>query len=252
MPRRTSYRAGVPCWIDCLSRDPTAAQDFYRALFGWTFDPGPNPAGPAGGYRLIRCRGEIIGGLGVLDADRTGSWTTYLASKDLAATVAAVRMLGGRIVLPPTPVGRDGTLCLALDTTGTAVGFFCGANADGVVLIDEPGAVVRHQLQTSCLTAAATFYGGLVDGTIEPDGDRARLVIDGRSHADLLQLEAGRAALPGWIPIFGVADLTVATARATVAGGSTVAASGPGAPGRDVLVRDPTGAVLGLTEVRTR
>ena len=57
MPRRTSYRAGVPCWIDCLSCDPTATQDFYRALFGWTFDPGPNTAGPAGGYRLIRCRG---------------------------------------------------------------------------------------------------------------------------------------------------------------------------------------------------
>ena len=156
MPRRTSYRAGVPCWIDCLSCDPTATQDFYRALFGWTFDPGPNPAGPAGGYRLIRCRGEIIGGFGVLDAGRTGSWTTYLASKDLTATVAAVRMLGGRIVLPPTPVGRDGTLCLALDTTGTAVGFFCGAHADGVVLIDEPGAVVRHQLHTGCLTAAAS------------------------------------------------------------------------------------------------
>jgi len=239
MPRRTSYRAGVPCWIDCLSGDPAGGRDFYEQLFGWTFDAG-------GDYRLIRLRGEIIGGLGVLDAGRPAFWSTYLASKDLAATVMAVRALGGRIVLPPTAAGRDGSLCLALDTSGAAVGFFHGAHADGAVLIDEPGAVIGHQLHTPCLTTAATFYGGLVDGAIVPDGDRSRLVIDGRSHAELVQLDHGPAAAKGWVPIFGVADLASATTRATAAGGDPLPAD---APAPVVLFRDPNGAVFGLAEL---
>ena len=42
MPIRDSVPLGAPCWIDLTSSDLGRAQEFYGAVFGWTFeDKGP-------------------------------------------------------------------------------------------------------------------------------------------------------------------------------------------------------------------
>ena len=35
MFERTSYPAGVPCWVETMQADPEAASAFYSELFGW-------------------------------------------------------------------------------------------------------------------------------------------------------------------------------------------------------------------------
>ena len=236
MPRRTSYGPGTPCWVDHVTVDLTGAKQFYGGLFGWEFTRENDR-----GYHLITLRGEIIGGLGPSPTGMApgSSWNVYLASKDLDHTRKEVGGLGGRVVMGPVPAGEDGRLCLAVDPSGAAVGFWEGGRDEGVVLVDEPGALCACELHTARPDAAEGFYRGLY-------GD-VSLVIRPSSRT-------------GWVPFFGSPGVpgTVAAQAAGNTGGAgstedaggTAAALAAGArslgPG---LFADPLGAVFGLTIV---
>lgn len=165
------------------------------------------------------------------------SWNVYLASKDLDHTRTEVGRLGGRVVMGPVPAGEDGRLCLAVDPSGAAVGFWEGGRDEGVVLVDEPGALRACELHTARPGAAEEFYRGLY-------GD-VPLVIRPSSRT-------------GWVPFFGVSEIqdTGATEDAGntgsegKAGSAGTAAAAPAAGARPLgsnLFADPLGAIFGLT-----
>ncbi|WP_051781649.1 MULTISPECIES: VOC family protein [unclassified Streptomyces] len=246
MPRRTSYRPGVPCWVDCITPDLTGAQRFYGDLFGWEF------ADEGGNYRLAVLDGELIGGLGTAPPGRWSgaAWNVYLATKDADRTRADVEDLGGTVVMGPVPAGEDGRLFLAVDPQGAPVGFWEGHHAQGVVLADEAGAVCGHDLVVPRADAAERFYGGLfgfrtgrrrAEGE-DAAGDEGRLTLElhGTAWAGLVE---DTAAQPGWIPYIGVRDLAASQAAALAAGAQPV-----GRPtGTRTVLRDPWGAVFGMT-----
>ena len=89
-------------YIEFTVRDLAVAKRFYTAAFGWAFnDYGPDYAG-------IQGRGGEVGGLRRADEVRPGGPLVVLYSDDLAASVAAVKKAGGKIVTPPFefPGGR--------------------------------------------------------------------------------------------------------------------------------------------------
>jgi predicted enzyme related to lactoylglutathione lyase len=89
-------------YIEFAVRDIGAAKRFYAAAFGWEFtDYGPAYAG-------IRGREREMGGLQETTEVATGSPLVVLYSRDLDATLAAVRAAGGKIVKQPFefPGGR--------------------------------------------------------------------------------------------------------------------------------------------------
>jgi hypothetical protein len=89
-------------YVEFTVRDLAAAKRFYSTAFGWQFnDYGPQYAGIKG------AAGEV-GGLHQSDEARTGGPLVILYSRDLEASVAAVRAAGGRIVREPFvfPGGR--------------------------------------------------------------------------------------------------------------------------------------------------
>ncbi|HUO69119.1 MAG TPA: VOC family protein [Gammaproteobacteria bacterium] len=89
-------------YVEISVRDVSAAKRFYGSAFGWQF----NDYGP--GYAGIRGAGREIGGLAQTDAVVTGGPLVVLYSRDLDATLAAVRSAGGEIVRNPFsfPGGR--------------------------------------------------------------------------------------------------------------------------------------------------
>ncbi|MEU8204075.1 VOC family protein [Streptosporangium sp. NPDC049046] len=182
MPRRTAYGPGTPCWVDHITVDLTGAKQFYGGLFGWEFTRENDR-----GYHLITLRGEIIGGLGPSPMGMApgSSWNVYLASKDLDHTRTEVGLLGGRVVMGPVPAGETGRLCLAVDPSGAAVGFWEGGRDEGVVLVDEPGALCACELHTARPDSAEEFYRGLY-------GDVPAVI---RSSSKT-----------GWVPFFGIQD----------------------------------------------
>ncbi len=82
-------------YIELAVTDLAEAKQFYTAAFGWRFnDYGPDYAG-------IQGSGREVGGLRKDEAVRPGGPLVILFSRDLPATLAAVRAAGGTIVQDP-------------------------------------------------------------------------------------------------------------------------------------------------------
>ncbi len=222
MPRRAVYCNGSPCWIDRVTADLTAAQQWYAALFGWEY------AEEAGSI-TARLGGEIVAGFGAVPIPLE-AWTIYLATRNLGATLAAVENIGGRVTMAPVAVGEFGRLALAIDPAGAPVGFWEGHGPAGVVLADEPGSACRYELRVGAASVARQFYGALFGS-----GTAGLVVSD----------ESGR---PTWLVYFGTADLAGTVLRALSAGARITRQNDDGS----VLLRDPRGAVFGLTIARAQ
>ncbi|MCB9880783.1 MAG: VOC family protein [Planctomycetes bacterium] len=90
-------------YIEFTVTDMAAAQSFYGAAFGWTFqDYGPDYAG------IQRAGGGECGGLRLDDTVRHGGPLAVLFSRDLDASLRSVVSAGGTIVTEPFafPGGR--------------------------------------------------------------------------------------------------------------------------------------------------
>jgi len=89
-------------YIEISVRDVAAAKRFYGQAFGWQF----NDYGP--GYAGIRGADREVGGLAQADNVATGGPLVVLFSRDLDATLAAVRAAGGEVSKKPFtfPGGR--------------------------------------------------------------------------------------------------------------------------------------------------
>lgn len=103
-------------YIELAVTDIAAAKRFYAAAFGWTFtDYGPGYAGYSDG------RDGEAGGLRLEDKVTAGGPLVILYSKDLVATLAAVRAAGGTVTkdIFDFPGGRRFEL---VDPAGNALG----------------------------------------------------------------------------------------------------------------------------------
>jgi len=64
---RARHAPGTPCWVSLMVHGLAATQDFYGALFGWEFQPGPQQLGP---YARALLDGYEVAGIGQLPPDR--------------------------------------------------------------------------------------------------------------------------------------------------------------------------------------
>jgi uncharacterized protein len=102
---------GALSWNELNTRDVSGAEEFYGAVFGWTFET--EGMGEAGSYTTINLGGNPVGGVlnqrerGVPD-EVPAHWAVYFAVEDADATVERVKELGGSVMVPPTdiPAGR--------------------------------------------------------------------------------------------------------------------------------------------------
>ncbi len=112
-------------WWELPVRDLEKAQDFYGAVFGWTFQPF------AEGYQGIFNGSEMIGGL-FEAADKVGSVgvRVYVNVPDLEATLSAAEKAGGTVTVPRTEIGGDmGWWAEITDDGGSWLGLCTGRPA---------------------------------------------------------------------------------------------------------------------------
>jgi predicted enzyme related to lactoylglutathione lyase len=100
---------GTLGWNELESRDPSAAKEFYGAVFGWSFvdhDMGEMT------YTEWQLDGRAIGGMadikGRVPDEVPAHWMAYFGSEDTDATAAKVTELGGEVMFGPVdiPAGR--------------------------------------------------------------------------------------------------------------------------------------------------
>lgn len=114
--------AGTFVWNELNTNNRADAGKFYTELFGWGLDRYEHGSLVS---EMFKIGPNHIGGL-VDNPDPTGApfWLCYVRVDDIAATCAKVVALGGKIVLPITPVPNVGTIAVLQDRQGAYLGMF--------------------------------------------------------------------------------------------------------------------------------
>lgn len=237
MPVVTSYRPGMPAWIDLATSDPGGARAFYGELLGWTFDISPPESGS---YTYCRVRGHNVAGMvGQPVENMPTGWTTYLATEDADETGRRMAAGGAALVLPPVEAGPAGRVVVARDPAGALIGAWQGREHKGAALLGEPGAVAWNELGTPDLDAATRFYCRLFDYTIDPVSTGGppylTLAVGAVPVAGVME-QPGTAR---WVPYIAVEAADAAAERAQSLGG-TVRTDPVDSPyGRWIELADP-------------
>jgi hypothetical protein len=251
MSERDSYPAGVPCWVDNLVPDPTAATEFYGELFGWEFD-GPGP----GDYYVAKVRGRDVAGVGQAPPGVSPGWNTYVSVASADDTARAA----DRVIVEPFDVLPAGRLAAIADPDGAVIGVWEPADRLGCQLVNEAAAYAMSALHTGDTDAAARFYHDLFGWESEqfaPGISLFRLpgYVGGEPAQpvprDVIAVMAQDDGPPRWSVDFWVTDADDLAARAPDLGGSVVVPPFDSIPTRQAVVADPFGAVFSVTTAPT-
>jgi uncharacterized protein len=167
MQERTSYPAGVPCWIDTMQPDAEAAVAFYGGLFGWEFED-VMPADAPGRYFIGRLRGKDVAAIGdASDPTSAPAWTTYVAVDSADDAVARVGKAGGQVVMEPTDAMDAGRMAVCSDTAGATFAVWEARRTIGAQLVNEPGTWNFSDLNTRDVDGAIRFYRDVFDWEVE-------------------------------------------------------------------------------------
>ncbi|MFI2411724.1 VOC family protein [Streptomyces sp. NPDC018947] len=244
---------GTPCWVSLMVHGPAATQEFYGALFGWEFRPGPQQLGP---YVRALLGGREVAGVGRLPPDRhlPIAWTPYLASDDVNRTAETVRLCGGTVGVGPLDAAEAGRMAICSDPAGAVFGLWQAAAHLGQAVTGEPGTPAWNELATFEAAGVAKFYETVFGFELEPSAtaglDYVTLRLDGRPVAgihgvgDALPRERG----PHWMTYFQVADIGESLRRLTGLGGHVLEPARDTFRGRVALVADPEGARFSLLQ----
>ncbi len=255
MPIRHDAPLGAPCWLDLTTSDIERAQDFYSAVFGWTFES----AGPEyGGYLNASKDGHQVAGLmaNSPESQTPDRWSTYFRVADVNATVSAVAEAGGTTCMGPHEVPAKGFMSLATDPSGAVFGGWQPTGHRGFEVIGEAGAPVWHQLTTRDFRAALDFYREVFGWQTEAvsDSDEFRYVTAWFGDQQLLGVMDGVDVLPDgehstWTTFFGAGDVDKTLRVITDNGGAVVAEAEDTPYGRLAAATDPTGVPFNLSSL---
>jgi predicted enzyme related to lactoylglutathione lyase len=235
-----------------MAHDGERAREFYGALFGWEFTPGPPQLGA---YMLAGLDGRRVAGIGESGAapHRPVSWTTMLAAEDADAAAELVRECGGTVGVGPLNAGEEGRVAIAVDPAGAVFGIWQGGLLPGAEVAGVPGTVAWSELVTRESGFVAKFYEAVFGlGTQSSPGgepDRVLLAVDGRPVAAVRGLGRALSRELGthWLTCFQVTDVAAAVEQAGRLGARVLEPPRPSPCGRTALLADPEAAVFALT-----
>ena len=109
--------------FEIAGKDGKKLQDFYVKLFDWKI----NVDAEMGNYGLVEASEGGIG-VGVFQAQEgmPPFLTVYVSVDDLQAYLDKAVRLGGKAIVPPTPIPNVGAFAMFQDPEGNVVGLFKG------------------------------------------------------------------------------------------------------------------------------
>ncbi|MFJ5733351.1 VOC family protein [Streptomyces paradoxus] len=249
------HAPGTPCWVSLMVHGLDATEEFYGALFGWEFRPGPQQLGP---YVRALLDGREVAGLGRLPPDRhlPIAWTPYFASENVDLTAETVRSRGGTIGVGPLDAADAGRLAIGSDPSGAVFGIWQAAAHLGTAVSGVPGTPAWNELLTFESASVAKFYRTVFGYEEEPvvsaDFDYVALHLGGEPVAGVHGVGHAlpRDRGPHWVTYFQVADADDAMDHVVHLGGQVLRAVHDTARGRVAHVADPEGARFALLQRR--
>ncbi|MFE9771634.1 VOC family protein [Streptomyces sp. NPDC005931] len=247
------HTPGTPCWVSLMVHGMETTQEFYGALFGWEFRPGPQRLGP---YVRALLGGREVAGVGLLPPDRhlPIAWTPYFASADVDRTAETVRSCGGTIGVGPLDAADAGRLVIGSDPSGAVFGIWQAAAHLGTAVTGVPGAPAWNELTTFESERVAKFYATVFGyeevPEVSADLDRVTLLLEGRPVAAVHGVgnALARDRGPHWTTYFSVTDTDDAVDHVLHLGGQVLKPPRDGSHGRVATVADPEGARFSLLQ----
>jgi predicted enzyme related to lactoylglutathione lyase len=257
--KMTTYKQGMPSWVELSTTDEAAAIAFYGALFGWTDEP--NDTGDGTMYHMQRLGDDYVAAITQQRPDEAqqgipSHWMTYITVDDVDAVAGRVAAAGGQVVAPPFDVLDSGRMAVIIDATGAFVSLWQPKQHPGAGVMNEPNAFTWAELITSDPEKAAAFYEALLGvATMQAPGSGSEpytmLTIDGEPVAGILnmtpEMRAGGMP-PNWFTYFQVTDVDAAMKRVTSLGGQSLMPVMEIPAMRFAVVNDPQGAAFGLMQ----
>ncbi len=109
--------------FEIAGKDGKKLQDFYGKLFDWKV----NVEAGMGDYGLVEAgEGGIGGGIFQAQEGMPPFVTVYVSVDDLQACLDKAVRLGGKAIVPPTPIPNVGAFAMFHDPEGNLVGLFKG------------------------------------------------------------------------------------------------------------------------------
>lgn len=240
---------GAPCWVSLMVHGLATTQEFYGALFGWEFQPGPQQLGP---YVRAMLDGKEIAGIGQLPPDRhlPIAWTPYFATEDADLTAESIRSHGGTVGVGPLDAGDAGRMAIGSDPAGAVFGVWQAAAHLGTAIAGAHGTPVWNELMTREASAVGKFYAAVFGHEVEAgtsaDFDQLTLRLNGRPVASVRGVGQAVPRDRGahWMTYFEVADTDGSARLLTELGGHVLRPPRDAATGRVACVSDPEGAVF--------
>jgi len=109
---------GALCWNELYTRQPDAALAFYKAVFGWGFNPMPMGDGPP--YQIALVGERPNGGIMAMQPgmDFPPNWLVYFAVDDCDARLEKAKKGGGEVLMGPMDAGGIGRFAVLKDPQG--------------------------------------------------------------------------------------------------------------------------------------
>jgi predicted enzyme related to lactoylglutathione lyase len=108
--------------VESPAQDPASISQFYAGLFGWQLFPLPGM-----GYIRFQTGDGTTGGLVEIGGPlqhRAGELLVYVGSDDIDGDLRRAELLGGKILVPKTPIPNTGWFGLFQDPAGNRLGLF--------------------------------------------------------------------------------------------------------------------------------
>lgn len=254
MPDVSEYENGTPCWVDIGTTDVKAAGEFYKGLFGWEIEYGPEEMGH---YSMAKIRGRDVAALADQQTPGMVFWATYLAVDDVDATVEKARAAGATVLAEPMDVMTFGRMAVIADPGGAPVSFWQAGEHRGAGVVNESGSLCWNELTTRAVDESLAFYEAVV-------GLRGHKIDSGGSDYYELQLPSGRTVgglmpmvgdewpedLPNhWMVYFAVDDTDASATRCVELGGQAPVPPTDIPPGRFAVLNDPQGGHFSIIKL---
>jgi uncharacterized protein len=235
--------------FDVSGPEPEMTAKFYSELFGWH-----SQAFPELNYTMIdtHAGGGINGGFAQTSQGQPSFVTFYAEVDDLQATLGKAESLGGKTVVPVTPIPNVVTFAMFADPQGNVIGIIQGGGEEGpgVSAGDNPK-VDWFEVLGPDPQALWSFYRELFGWQIKESSAAGGFAYGQVEVGEGRGIPGGIGATPDGQPhvnvYAGVDDLQKYIDRADQLGGTTVMPPMKVDERTSVaVIRDPQGTTFGL------
>lgn len=251
-------------WYELMTDDAPAAQAFYGALLGWSFE---HASDSELDYRQFSMNGVPVGGIlplapGMVQGGAGPCWLGYINVEDVDRMAAAIKAADGSVHMEPQDIAGIGRFAVVADPTGAVFYIMTpipppggGFSRSFAATEPMPGHCAWNELASSDPAVARTFYHDLFGWVKDGEMDMGELgKYEFLRHDFILgALMPKMPEMPGsmWTYYFRAPDIDAAEATIKAQGG-TVIQQPTEIPGGEysMVALDPQGAVVGLVGAR--